>query len=291
MEIFKVHTKDVPLAADVDIERLAQATIGLTGADIRNIVNEAALWAARFNKNVVEMDDFEYARDKVLMGAKREEVLSEKQKEKTAYHEAGHTIVGWLLPGCHQVHKVTVVPRGRALGVTQYLPTEEGVMTASKNELFDQLAMGLGGRAAEKLVYNETAIGAESDLARATATARRMVMSWGMSDRIGPVSYKVAEEDPFLGREMHRGREYSEATLEAIDEEVSRILHEASDRAFKLLSDHRDLLDRLTQELVKKEELDQRDIQAILGPPAQKTRVEKEGVVVAPEMPEATAAS
>lgn len=292
VELFKVHTREVPLATDVNIERLAQATIGLTGADIRNIVNEAALWAARFNKNVVEMDDFEYARDKVLMGAKREEVLSEKQKEKTAYHEAGHTIVGWLLPGCHRVHKVTVVPRGRALGVTQYLPTEEGTMTASKSELFDRLAMGLGGRAAEKLIYNETAIGAENDLERATATARRMVMSWGMSDRIGPVSYKVAEEDPFLGREVHRGREYSEATLEAIDEEVSRILHEASDRAFNLLSENHELLDRLTKELVKKEELDERDIQAILGPPAQKTREEKEGVVVAPEAtPEPTAAS
>jgi cell division protease FtsH len=283
MEIFKVHTKEVPLAADVDIERLAQATIGLTGADIRNIVNEAALWAARFNKNVVEMDDFEYAKDKVLMGAKREEVLSEKQKEKTAYHEVGHTIVGWFLPGCHQVHKVTVVPRGRSLGATHYLPTEEAFMTAAKSELLDRLAMGLGGRAAEKLIYNETAVGAESDLERATATARRMVMSWGMSDRIGPVSYKIADEDPFLGREVHRGREYSEATLEAIDEEVSRILNEASDRAYNLLSEHRQLLDKLTQELISKEELNQSEIEAVLGPPAQKTRSEKEGVVVAPD--------
>ena len=283
IELFKVHTKEVPLAADVNIERLAQATIGLTGADIRNIVNEAALWAARFNKNVVEMDDFEYARDKVLMGAKREEVIGEKQKERTAYHEAGHTIVGWYLPGCHRVHKVTVVPRGRALGVTQSLPTEESMMSAAKSELLDRLAMALGGRAAEKLIYDETNVGAENDLERATAMARRMVMSWGMSDRIGPVSYKVAEEDPFLGREMHRGREYSEATMEAIDQEVARILNEASDRAYNLLAEHRDLLHRLAQDLVKKEELDEHDIQAVLGPAAQKTREEKEGVVVAPE--------
>jgi cell division protease FtsH len=292
MEIFKVHTKEVPLAADVDIERLAQAMIGLTGADIRNIVNEAALWAARFNKNVVEMEDFEYAKDKVLMGAKREEVLSEKQKEKTAYHEAGHTIVGWFLPGCHQVHKVTVVPRGRSLGATHYLPTEEAFMTAAKSELLDRLAMSLGGRAAEKLVYNETAVGAENDLERATAITRKMVMSWGMSDRIGPVSYKIADEDPFLGREVHRGREYSEATLEAIDEEVSRILNEASDRAYNLLAENRHLLDKLTQELIAKEEINHSEIEAVLGPAAQKTQQEKEGVVIAPEpAPVATAAS
>jgi cell division protease FtsH len=175
------------------------------------------------------------------------------------------------------------VPRGRSLGATHYLPTEEAFMTAAKGELLDRLAMGLGGRAAEKLIYNETAVGAENDLERATGTARRMVMSWGMSDRIGPVSYKIAEEDPFLGREMHRGREYSEATLEAIDEEVSRILNEASDRAFSLLTEHRELLEKLTRELIAKEELNQAEIEAVLGPPAQRSREEKEGVVVAPE--------
>ena len=290
VELFKVHTKEVPLAADVDIERLGQATIGLTGADIRNIVNEAALWAARFNKNVVEMDDFEYARDKVLMGAKREEVLSEKQKEKTAYHEAGHAILGWNLSGAHRIHKVTVVPRGRALGVTQFLPTEE-LMSASRSELRDRLAMMLGGRAAELLIYNETNVGAENDLERASAITRRMVMSWGMSDKIGPVSYKLGEEDPFLGREMNRGREFSEATLEIIDEEVTRILHEAADRAYNHLAERRDLLDALARELVTNEELGEREIEAILGPAAHKTREEKDGVVVAPDAPEPTAAA
>jgi cell division protease FtsH len=224
------------------------------------------------------------------MGAKREEVLSEKQKEKTAFHEAGHAILGWNLSGAHRVHKVTVVPRGRALGVTQFLPTEE-IMSASQTELHDRLAMMLGGRAAEKLVYNEMNVGAENDLERATAITRRMVMSWGMSERLGPVSYKIGEEDPFLGREMNRMREYSEATLEIIDEEVARILHEASERAYNFLATHRSQLDQLAQELVKKEELDEREIEAILGPPAHKTREEKEGVVVAPDAPEPTAAS
>jgi cell division protease FtsH len=236
------------------------------------------------------MDDFEYARDKVLMGAKREEVLSEKQKEKTAYHEAGHAILGWNLSGAHRIHKVTVVPRGRALGVTQFLPTEE-LMSASQTELRDRLAMMLGGRAAEKLIYNETNVGAENDLERASAIARRMVMSWGMSEKIGPVSYKIGEEDPFLGREMNRGREFSEATLEIIDEEVTRILHEAGDRAYNFLAERRDLLDALARELIANEELGEREIEAILGPAAHKTRAEKEGIVVAPEAPEATVAS
>jgi cell division protease FtsH len=282
LELFKVHTREVPLAADVDIERLAQATIGLTGADIRNIVNEAALWAARFNKSAVEMDDFEYARDKVLMGAKREEVLSEKQKEKIAYHEAGHAILGWILEGAHRVHKVTVVPRGRALGVTQFLPTEE-LMSVSRSELIDRLTMMLGGRAAERLVYNETNAGAENDLERASAITRRMVMSWGMSEKIGPVSYKVGDDDPFLGREIHRMREFSEASLEMIDSEVSRMLHEIAERAYNLLAERRDQLDALSQMLMQKEEIDERDIERVLGPSAQKTRIEREGVVVAPE--------
>lgn len=290
MELFKVHTREVPLSPDVNIERLAQATIGLTGADIRNIVNEAALWAARLNKSSVEMDDFEYARDKILMGAKREEVLSEKEKEKTAYHEAGHAILGWNLSGAHRIHKVTVVPRGRALGVTQFVPTEER-MNLSETELRDRLAVLLGGRAAEKLVYNECTVGAENDLERATALTRRMVMSWGMSPKLGPVSYKVAEEDPFLGRDVHRTREFSEHTLEMIDDEVARTLHEASERATVHLQEHRGLLERLAQELVRKEELDEREIQVILGDSAYTLRngqipekdKDKEGIVIAPE--------
>jgi cell division protease FtsH len=264
VEIFKVHTRDVPLSDDVNLETLAAGTIGLTGADIRNIVNEAALWAARNEKSVVEMDDFEHARDKILMGPKREEVLTGKEKDKTAFHEAGHTILAWQLPGAHRVHKVTIVPRGRSLGSTQTLPSEDR-MSISEPELRDHLAVLLAGRAAEKLIYDETTVGAENDLERATGMARRMVMNWGMSERLGPVSYKLSDEDPFLGREIHNQRQFSEHTMELIDEEVGRILREQSERAIEILTRQRDKLEALAQRLLEKEELDEREIEEVLG--------------------------
>jgi cell division protease FtsH len=264
VEIFKVHTRDVPLAEDVNLETLAAGTIGLTGADIRNIVNEAALWAARNNKSVVEMSDFEHARDKVLMGPKREEVLSGKEKEKTAYHEAGHTILAWQLPGANRVHKVTIVPRGRSLGSTQTLPSEDR-MSISEPELRDHLAVLLAGRAAEKLIYDETTVGAENDLERATGMARRMVMNWGMSERLGPVSYKLSDEDPFLGREIHQQRQFSEHTMELIDDEVGRILREQSERASELLAQQRHSLEALAERLLEREELDEHEIESVLG--------------------------
>ncbi|NLX56037.1 MAG: ATP-dependent zinc metalloprotease FtsH [Planctomycetaceae bacterium] len=265
LEIFKVHVRDVPLADDVDLSRMAAATVGLTGADIRNIVNEAALWAARQDTNRVTMADFDYARDKVLMGAKREEVLSDKEKEKTAYHEAGHTLAAWTSPGAHRVHKVTIIPRGRALGGTHTIPTEDRLSVA-EHELRDHLVVMLGGRAAEKLIYNETTAGAENDLERATGIARRMVTHWGMSERLGPVSYKISDEDPFLGREIHRQRMFSEHTMELIDEEVARILHGAAQDAEKLLVDHREQLETLTQALLASEELSEREIEQLIGP-------------------------
>jgi cell division protease FtsH len=264
-EIFKVHVRDVPLADDVDLELLARSTIGLTGADIRNIVNEAALWAARNNKSKVHRSDFDYARDKVLMGAKREEVLSEKEKEKTAYHEAGHTLMAWMLPGAHRVHKVTIVPRGRALGVTQTTPSEDRFNMA-ESELQDHLTMLLGGREAERMIYRETTIGAENDLERATGLARRMVTQWGMSDRLGPVSYKLSDEDPFLGREIHQQRQFSEHTMEVIDEEVTRLLHAAAQRAGELLTKNRDKLETITRELLVQEELTEETIAQLIGP-------------------------
>ncbi len=265
VEIFKVHVRDVPLGNDVNLDVLASACIGLTGADIRNIVNEAALWAARQDKSQVEMEDFEHARDKVLMGPKREEVLKEKEKEKTAYHEAGHTILAWTLPGAHRVHKVTIIPRGRSLGSTQTMPSEDR-LSMSEPELKDHLAVLLGGRAAENLIYQEATVGAENDLERATGLARRMVTSWGMSEKLGPVSYKMGDEDPFLGREMHQQRQFSEHTLQLIDGEVSRILREASERAYSLLSEKRGLLEKLTAGLLEKEALDEAEIAVILGP-------------------------
>lgn len=268
VDIFKVHTRDVPLGDDVDLNVLASLTIGLTGADIRNIVNEAALWAARLDKNKVEMSDFEYARDKVLIGPKREEVLQAKEKEKTAYHEAGHTILAWVLPGANRVHKVTIVPRGQTLGTTQMLPSEDR-MSMSESELRDQLVVLLAGRAAELLMYGEGTIGAQNDLERATAIARRMVTSWGMSKQIGPVAFKMSDDDPFLGREMHQQRLFSEHTMERIDEEIGRILREAAERANKVLTENREKLEKLSARLIEKEELDDEDITLVLGPSIQ----------------------
>jgi cell division protease FtsH len=264
-EIFKVHTRNVPLSDDVDLERLARGTVGLTGADIQNLVNEAALGATRLGKDMVDMSDFEQARDRVLMGPKREEVLSAKEKSMTAYHECGHALLAWMLSGVDRVHKVTIIPRGRALGVTQLLPDEDR-MNVGESELLSRLIFMLGGRAAEKLVFDEYSIGAENDLMRATQLARRMVTHWGMSERLGPVAFRGSEEHPFLGKEYHEQREYSEHTARLIDEEITRILHAAAERATGLLTTHRDKLDALSKALEEQEVLDEREIEAIIGP-------------------------
>lgn len=284
-EIFKVHVRDVLLGDDVDLKRLAAGTVGLTGADIRNLVNEAALWAARNDKTEVNMDDFDYARDKILMGAKREEVLQDSEKEKTAYHEAGHTLTSWYLDGSNIVHKVTIIPRGRALGATQYLPVEDR-LSMSKRELEHQLIVLLGGRAAENIIYDETTVGAENDLERASSIARRMVTHWGMSPKLGPVSYKTSDEDPFLGREIHQQRHFSEHTQELIDSEVARILHEAALGAEKLLTEKRDELERLTRALIEREELSEAEITEIVGPSVHAKNQDRNGkaeTVMAPE--------
>ena len=265
LEIFKVHVREVPLSEDVNLESLATSCIGMTGADIRNVVNEAALWAARHNKKVVEKADFNYAMDKVRMGSKREEILSEEEKEKTAYHEAGHTITAWFLSGADPVQKVTVIPRGQALGVTMSIP-EEDRMSYSRKELLDRLVVFMGGRAAEKIVYNELLVGAQNDIERATGIARRMVMDWGMSQRIGPISFKTGDDDPFLGREIQQHRNFSEHTMEIIDDEVSQIIQESMQRAEDLLNEHRTRLDDLTKQLIEKEELDHDEIAKIIGP-------------------------
>lgn len=285
-EIFKVHMRDVPLGEDVDIKRLASGTVGLTGADIRNMVNEAALWAARNDKKQVDMSDFEYARDKILMGAKREEVLQESEKEKTAYHEAGHTLTAWHLDGAHTVHKVTIIPRGRALGVTQYIPSEDR-MSVSKKELEHQLVVLLGGRAAEKLIYDETTAGAENDLERATSIARHMVTSWGMSPKLGPVSYKMSDDDPFLGREIHQSRQFSEHTQELIDEEVHRILTEADEVSEKMLTERRDELEKIARELLSREELSENELTELIGPSIKaKEAAAKTKTTIAPAGPD-----
>jgi cell division protease FtsH len=269
LAIFGVHTRGIPLAADVDLERLAAGSVGLTGADIRNLVNEATLWASCHDKEAVDMSDFDYARDKVLMGAKREEVLSGKEKTITAYHEAGHTLLAWLIPGADRIHKVSIIPRGRALGVTLFLPEEDRV-NISESSLQTFLLIDMGGRAAEKLVFDEFSAGAENDLSHATHIARRMVTHWGMSDRLGPVAFRDSEDQPFLGREIAEPRRFSEHTAQLIDEEVSRILRAASDRAREMLAEHRGQLDCLAKTLEVEETLDDVAIEKLLGPPAWK---------------------
>jgi cell division protease FtsH len=233
------------------------------------------------------MSDLYYAHDKVLMGAKREEVLNQREKERTAFHEAGHTLAAWSLKGAMPVHKVTVIPRGRALGVTQMVP-EEDRMNLSENEIRDTLVVLLSGRAAEKIVYNEFTVGAENDLERATQMARRMVTHWGMSNRLGPVSYKMTDEDPFLGREIHQNRQFSEHTMEVIDEEVTKILQSASAAAVELLEQRRVDLDKIAEGLVKREELDRGDIAELIGPSVHDSQnkggnTAKAGVDLAPE--------
>ena len=265
LEVLKVHTRNIPLSEDVDLDAIARSTVGMSGADLANLVNEATLIATRENKDMVDMKDFDAARDKVLMGAKREEVITEKDKRMTAYHEAGHALVAWMLPKCDPIVKVTIIPRGRALGVTQTVPEEDKV-SYSESEILDRLAMLFGGRAAEKLIYKDLTAGAANDLKHATRLARFMVTQWGMSERIGPVFFQSSEEHPFLGREMTESRDHSEATARVIDEEIARIVREADDRAYGLLETNRDKLDKMAETLVEREVLTVKEIEELIGP-------------------------
>ncbi|MFM9960386.1 MAG: ATP-dependent zinc metalloprotease FtsH [Planctomycetaceae bacterium] len=269
-QILKVHVRKVPLADDVELADIAASTIGFTGAELKNLVNEAALSAVRAERNAVIADDFDVARDRILMGAKREEVLNDHEKAMTAYHEAGHALLAWFLPDVDPVHKVTIIPRGRALGVTQLLPEEDRYHYGEKR-MHSQMAMMLAGRAAEKLVFDEFSAGAEDDLKRATSLARRMVSHWGMSEKIGPVAFRQGEDHPFLGKELHEAREFSEETAHTIDLEVQRFLHAAADRASKLLAEHRQQLDAVSKLLLQKESIDHPDIVKLLGPPIPRT--------------------
>jgi len=265
--IFEVHSREVPLSEDVDLEKLAAGSVGLTGADIRNMVNEAALWAARHDKEQVDMADFEHARDKILMGSKREEVLNDEEKKMTAYHESGHALLAWLTPNSDRVHKMTIIPRGRSLGATHIVP-EEDRLHVGESRVQTELLIAMAGRAADKLVFDEYGAGAENDLTRATQLARRMVTHWGMSERLGPVAFRDSEDQPFLGKEMSEPRRFSEHTAQVIDEEIVRILREASEKARQMLVDHRDKLDTLAAALEREETLDEDQIEALIGPPA-----------------------
>jgi cell division protease FtsH len=264
MEILKVHTRNKPLADDVNLEAIARKMIGMTGADLRNLANEAALLATREGKNRLERNDFERAGDRVLMGPKREEILTAEGKRRTAYHEAGHALVSWLEPACDPPQKVSIIPRGRALGVTFNMPEEENYHQGL-DYFKARLVLCMGGRAADRLVYGQPFAGHENDLKQGTRLARYMVTHWGMSDRLGPTSFRIGEEHVFLGKEIAEPRDFSEETAHVIDDEVQKLLREADERAFHLLETHREMLDRLVEGLLQKEELLKEEIDAILG--------------------------
>ncbi|MBM4168598.1 MAG: ATP-dependent metallopeptidase FtsH/Yme1/Tma family protein [Ignavibacteria bacterium] len=262
--IFQVHTKHIPLDTDVKLEVLAKGTPGLAGADIANLVNEAALLAARQNCSVVSMRHFEEAKDKVMMGMERKSlIISDREKKVTAYHEAGHVLVAKFLPEADPVHKVTIIPRGRALGVTTYLPIDEK-HTYSRDYLETMITYALGGRAAESLVFNQITTGAGNDIERATEIARKMVCEWGMSDKLGPLAYGAKEEEIFLGREITRSRNFSEQTAIAIDAEVKRIVTRCMKRAEKILKENMSTLHKLSNALLEREILDAEEIGKIM---------------------------
>ncbi|MDI6744878.1 MAG: ATP-dependent zinc metalloprotease FtsH, partial [Thermodesulfovibrionales bacterium] len=264
LEILKVHTKNIPLDETVNLEVIARGTPGFSGADLANLVNEAALLAARKSKSKVDMADFEFAKDKVLMGVERRSmIISDAEKKNTAYHEAGHALVAKLTPGTDPIHKVSIIPRGRALGVTQQLPIDDRY-TYSKDYLLKALTVLLGGRAAEELALKHMTTGAGNDLERATELARRMVTEWGMSEKLGPLTFGKKDEQIFLGREIAKHKDYSEKTATDIDEEVKRLVMEAYERAKAIVFENFDFLDALAKALLEKETMGAVEIEALV---------------------------
>jgi cell division protease FtsH len=266
-QILRVHTRKIPLGANVNLERIAKGTPGLSGAELSNVVNEAALLAARRNKPVVDMNDLEDAKDKVMLGLERKSmVLTDEERKLTAYHESGHALVGLTVPGIDPIHKVTIVPRGRALGITFFLP-EKDRRNVTKQWLLGQLAMSYGGRVAEELVFgpDKVTTGAYSDIQQATEMARRMVTQFGMSDVVGPIAVGDREAEIFLGREVVQRREVSERTAELVDTELKRLLGEAYERARDIVTKHRDQLDRLAAALLERETLDREEVDLVMA--------------------------
>jgi len=275
VEILKVHTKKVPIDSDVKLELIARGTPGFSGADLENLVNEAALWAARLDKKVVELVDFENAKDKVLMGTERKSmVISEEEKRTTAYHEAGHALMAKLLPGADPVHKVTIIPRGRAMGMTMQLPLDDR-HSYSREFLYNTLSILLGGRVAEELILKHITTGAGNDLERATDLARKMVCEWGMSEKLGPLTFGKKDEEIFLGREIATRRDFSDQVALEIDHEVKRLVVDSYERTKRVLTEHIHTLKALAEALLEKEVLDSLEIDRIInqgplvGEPAQ----------------------
>ena len=265
MGILKVHTRKVPLDGAVDLTKIARGTPGFSGADLENLVNEAALYAARKGKERVEGNDFEFAKDKVLMGTERRSmIISEKEKRTTAVHEAGHALVARILPNADPLHKVTIIPRGRALGLTQQLP-EEDRLNINQEFATNQIAILMGGRVAEEIVFGQKTTGAGNDIEQATNMARAMVCEWGMSDRMGPLAFGKKEGEVFLGRDMASTQTYSEQTAREIDAEVRRIVTEQYERATKILNERRTELDKIAEALLEYETLDLADVDVIMA--------------------------
>jgi len=270
-DILKIHMAKVPVSTDIDSQRLARATPGMSGADLANMVNEATLFAVRRGLERVEMQDFEEARDKILMGIARTSlVISEEDKKATAYHEAGHALLHYYLPNADPLHKVTIVPRGRALGLALSLP-ERDAYSKARGWIRDRIVIAYGGFAAETIVYGETTTGTTQDIRQATDFARKMACEWGMAEDLGPVAYGQEEEPIFIGKEIARHKDYSEDTAMRIDRAVFNILEEARKKAFEILTEHRDQLVGLAEELIRKETLLDDDIKALFGFGASKT--------------------
>ncbi|MBF0317899.1 MAG: AAA family ATPase, partial [Nitrospirae bacterium] len=262
--ILNVHTKSIPVSVDVNLAIIARGTPGFTGADLANLVNEAALLAARVSKDTVDMDDFDKAKDKVLMGVERRSmIISDEEKKNTAYHESGHALVAKLTPGTDPVHKVTIIPRGRALGVTQQLPIDDRY-TYSKDYLLKTLKVLMGGRAAEEIALNHMTTGAGNDLERATDLARKMVTEWGMSDALGPLTFGKKEEQIFLGREIAKHKDYSEKVAEQIDDEVKSLVIDAYASSKAMLMANYNILEAMAKRLLEKETIDGMEIEKII---------------------------
>jgi cell division protease FtsH len=264
-EILKVHSKNTPLESDVELSVIARSTPGFSGADLENLVNESALHAARNSKAKITMQDFEFAKDKVIMGVERKSmIISDAERKITAYHEAGHALVAKLTPGTDPIHKVTIIPRGMALGVTQQLPIEDKY-TLSRTSLNGTIMVLLGGRAAEEIVFNERTSGAGNDLDRVTDIARRMVCEWGMSEKVGPVTFGKGEEQIFLGKEIAKSKNYSEETAMEIDSEIRSIVTNNYTKAKTTLEDNIDLLHKLAEMLLDKEVLDAKELEELVS--------------------------
>jgi len=261
-QILEIHARKVPLADDVNFETLANMTVGFSGADLENLVNEAALLAARKGKEKVEGEDFEESRDKIILGLEREDLVNDKEKEVIAYHESGHALLAKLLPGVDPLQKVSIIPRGHSLGATEQIP-EEDRHNLSRSYLLNRIAILLGGRVAEKLVFEDITTGAGDDLKKATQMARRMVCQWGMSEKLGPLTFKQGDEHPFLGREITEPKDFSEHTAQLIDEEVQSIVKKMEDNAQKVLGANRNKLDALAKELMEHETLDNAEVDEV----------------------------